>query len=351
MQALNYTSLAVLYYEGMKDYTFNCLGCGKACIKRITPSREMNPPRFCSNECKFKSQVDPMIMQEHACGFCGNKFTRYTPPSLVKRQTVLFCTKSCAVKASRQAKGDHIREILTYTCKGCDKVFEHLERANAKPFEYCTQQCVSKHTAIRGDNAHASLSHMKPDVAASVRKARSQGAIERNTGRPQSTETKQKIAVSCTGIPNAIKGKTFEEFYGPERAQQLVDQHSRKLKEGYASGKIKPNARSKSAPVFRGVQLRSQLEQRAIEFLEQRDGLIFGQTLLYEDSPTFVQWHCIDGKQHTYVPDLHDTVNSVVYEVKPAWCVRKPTDEMQRKMSALVASGQPCAYLTDEDIR
>jgi len=184
-----------------------------------------------------------------------------------------------------------------------------------------------------------------------LREVRAKAATKRNTGRTQAIETKQKIAVSCTGVTNVLKGKTFEAFYGSMRAKELGDEHSRKLKEGYATGRLKPTARSCSAPVLRGVRLRSQLEQSAIEFLEKRDGLVFEQTLLYEDPAVFVQWFDAEGRSHTYVPDLHDIIRNVVYEVKPAWRVNAPTDEMQRKKQAMLNAGHKYQYLTDLDLR
>jgi hypothetical protein len=147
-----------------------------------------------------------------------------------------------------------------------------------------------------------------------------------------------------------LKGKTFVEFYGEERGDALAQQHSEKLKAGFASGKIKPTAHSASAPVFRGVRLRSKLEQSAIEFLEKRDNLTFGADLLYEHPSTFVTWTDQLGIEHTYVPDLLDAKNDIVYEVKPAWKVASPTDEMIRKMDALGAAGHKHAYLTDAEI-
>jgi hypothetical protein len=251
-------------------------------------------------------------------------------------------------------------KLKAFVCEHCGQTFER--RNGKRVYRFCSTSCaqqviapisrgykplmkkwIAEHGEERAIEMMAVYMQKRSDIVS--------GKNNPRHGAELTPETRQKIAVSCTGIPNVLKGKTFEEFYGSDRARQLGTNHSHKLKAGYASGKIKPNVRSGSAPIFRGVQLRSLLEQRVIEFLERRNGLIFGQTLLYEDHKTFVQWHCVDGKQHTYVPDLHDTVNDVVYEVKPAWCVRKPTDEMQRKMAALVASGRSCAYLTDEDLR
>lgn len=50
-------------------------------------------------------------------------------------------------------------------------------------------------------------------------------------------------------------------------------------------------------------------------------------------------------------PDLYDTVNKVVYEVKPDWLISKPSDEMRRKESAartyLSRRGLMFKYISD----
>ena len=164
------------------------------------------------------------------------------------------------------------------------------------------------------------------------------------------TDETKKLLAENSPHSNHAKGKTFVELYGARRACELSQQHSDVLKAGYASGRIKPTARSRSAPTFRGVRLRSRLEQSAIEMLEQRDDLEFGVDLLYEHPSTFVTWTDRYGIDHTYVPDLLDVKNDIVYEVKPAWQVANPTDDMLRKMIALGSTGRKHAYLTDVEI-
>lgn len=250
-------------------------------------------------------------------------------------------------------------KIVEYVCEECGIHFTRLTKPSRKSFRFCTKSCASKHNA-RGQRTYDAIYNRwvlryGEDVAEQMlehnKRRRAEIAIESNTGRSLSSETRDKIAQACAGIPNVLKGRTFEEFYGPEKAEELKRQHSEALKEGFAEGRIKPTAHSSNAPMFRGVRLRSLLEQRAIEFLEKRDGLTFGKTLIYEDHETCVQWQDASGGLHTYLPDLHDLINDIVYEVKPAWKVDMPTDEQRRKMHALIARfGQQCAYLTDREL-
>lgn len=248
-------------------------------------------------------------------------------------------------------------KLRSFVCKTCGASFER--RSGKRVYVFCSRSCAAVQNA-EGQRTYEAIHKRwvtkfgvdEADCRLAANKARRREImVERNVGRVQPRETRNKISASCTGVPNALKGKTFEEFYGHERASELCKLHSQKLKDGYAEGRLFPTARSRSAPVFRGIQLRSLLEQEAIEFLERRDGLVLGETLIHEDKALRVQWIDDAGKQHTYQPDLSDLVNDVVYEVKPAWKVRAPPREMQLKMLALVGSGRRAEYLTDNDMR
>jgi hypothetical protein len=125
--------------------------------------------------------------------------------------------------------------------------------------------------------------------------SKSESATRNNTGKNHSDITKRKISESCQGNKNVLKGRTYLEYYGPDRAKQLSEEHSRKLKEGYASGRIKPSVRTKSAPAYKNVKLRSMLELRVIRFLEESENLCFNDSLFYEHSAAHVTWHDSTG--------------------------------------------------------
>jgi NUMOD3 motif len=249
-------------------------------------------------------------------------------------------------------------KMRSHICQLCKKMFDR--RNGKRIYQFCSRSCAQKQLSP-GNRGHEALLKKWTKafgneiaiekLAIHIQKRSNASAGKQNPrfGITLSPETRAKIASSCTGIPNVVKGKTYKEFYGVERAIELGKQHSNKLKSGFSSGKIKPSAYSKSAPIFRGVQLRSKLEQAAIEFLEKRDGLIFGQSLLYEDVK--VTWHDVRNESHTYIIDLHDVINHIIYEVKPAWKVTNPSDEMSRKsLAAAGLSGLTYRYLTDKDI-
>ncbi len=245
----------------------------------------------------------------------------------------------------------------TFKCNLCEKDFER--GAGKRIYKFCSRFCAAKFNA-QGQRTYEAIFNRWVEKfgeeEAKIRlernkKRRSELALVGNMGRVLSEETKQKISKSCTGISNALKGKTFEEFYGAERGKLLGEQHSKKLKEGFASGRLTSNGRSAYSPIFRGIRLRSKLEQLAIEFLEKRDCLSFGSTLLYEVKAIRFQWIDEFEKSHTYQPDLYDVVNNIIYEVKPAWRVDRPTLEMNFKRDAVVNSGYVFRYLTDRDIK
>ena len=337
----------------MIRYELDCAMCGAHFVKRRSDT--LSAPRFCSNACKFKSMhVDDVELQCNVCHkkFCVKSCMSHDRPC---------CSTKCGAKYAALARGCTLQDLQTFTCKCCGKSFQ--KRTGIRKYEYCSRECSAHSEANKVHNGYEAYfrrlscqydeetARQMLDEHIQKRSYATRGENNSRYGATLSDDTRQKITTSCTGIPNILKGKTCEEFYGPERANVLATQHSEALKRGYAAGRLSPTARSHSAPIFRGVKLRSQLEQAAIEFLERRDGLVFGETLLYEDKSTRVQWTDAEGKGHTYSPDLHDLVNGVVYEVKPAWQSENPSDEVRRKMLALKASGRQCAYLTDKDVR
>ena len=300
--------------------------------------------------------------KEFACVYCGSIFSRYIPPS-DKKGSRDFCSRSCQMK---QAKNKDVPEaersgIKVITCLQCKKDFEKYVKASQPP-KFCSKKCSNKHKMEVGDSAFCGFEKKyqrwiekygkeEADKRYDIFKdKKSKNTIFKNTGQKLSQSTKEKISKSCTGNSNPIKGKTFVEFYGEERANELGKSHSQKLKEGYASGKLKPTARSKSAPTVNGIRLRSQLELTIARYLEKKFSLKLGETLLYEDPVTKVKWTDSSGEHHTYTPDFHDIINNIVYEVKPSWKISSPTDEMNRKMNALKNVYENCVYIGDREI-
>ena len=65
---------------------------------------------------------------------------------------------------------------------------------------------------------------------------------------------------------------------------------------------------------------------------------------------TRTKWFDTKGAEHTYIPDLYDIINKVIYEVKPHWKALSETDEMKRKRLAVESSGLTFRYLTDKEL-
>lgn len=240
--------------------------------------------------------------------------------------------------------------VVTKKCEFCKKYFTKYSRAS-RPARFCNRSCASKHLVKIGKSCYATARVLDAagviDVE-SLKSKRSKIATLRNKNRKLSAETKRRISVSCTGIQNPLKGKTFVEFYGKEKAEKLAREHSAKLKVGFKSGRIKPS-RSKRVQ-YKGTWFRSKLERDVVLYLERKFALSLGTSLLFEPACCTVQWTDSKGIEHTYFPDLYDVKHDVVYEVKPHWLASSPTDEMCRKMRALESRGFVCAYLTDRTI-
>jgi len=242
---------------------------------------------------------------------------------------------------------------VTACCELCGSQFTKYHKGHMPLPRFCNRSCAAKHLSSSGKNGFASASQLPPETRQKIAESRRLSTTRRNTGKRLSGETRKKISESCMGKSNPIKGKTYSEYYGEERATELAESHSRKLKEGFKAGRIKPTARTSSAPTYKGVKLRSMLEQSAIQLLESY-GRRLGEDIFYEDERTRVEWVGHDGASHTYTPDIYDSVSGIVYEVKPAWLVRKPTREMVLKEESAIQQlrlrGMTFSYMTSDDI-
>lgn len=288
------------------------------------------------------------------CSECSDDFVRYVAPG-DKKQVRKYCSRACQMRHQQRLRGN-VRHEIEFNCSWCGIPAKKYLRPSAVP-EFCSKKCAAASMVASGIGcfaSHASRIAAGADLEGLTRESyvKARQTSQRNSGRRLDNSTREAIRTACTGISNVVKGKTFDEFYGADRSLQLRTQHSEALKAGYRSGRLMPPPRKiKGKIVVRnGVKLRSLLEASIIDMLERRDGLRLGETLLYEDVATRVQWFDADGKSHTYIPDLHDVINQRVYEVKPAWRVREPTDVMVRKEIAARSAFVRFDYLTEEDL-
>lgn len=291
------------------------------------------------------------MRHEFVCLQCNIIKTVNVSPSILKKGPRQYCSRSCQMKANFKGSSAGIKQ---FTCLHCGVCFSRYVKSNGIA-QYCSRSCSSKHYASSGLNACSTYDQMidagRHDLIVKVKTAKSQSTRQRNLGKKLSSETREKISKSCKGIVNVLKGKTYIEFYGEARSSELSRQHSERLKEGYRSGRIKPTVRTKYAPSYFGIKLRSKLELKMIMFLEERDNLKFGQTLLYEDERTFTDWIDDSGVKHVYVPDLYDIINNIVYEVKPEWKVLNESREMFLKRCAIERNDKfTFSYLSEKEL-
>lgn len=254
------------------------------------------------------------------CIQCTKIFISATP------NAKLFCSRRCAGIHTAVKNGKTPRVFVSATCEHCKNEFTCMLRANGqqrKKFcnRFCAQQHISQYARsyeYRYQKWVERYGEEKADLLLEdTKRRRSEATTKLNTGTHHSEETKQRLSDS--------------------------------VKQAYVDGKLKSFGGNRRNVVYKGTKLRSKLERAAIQFLEQRDGLELGKTLLYEDASTRVQWRDTAGMSHTYCPDLHDTVNGVIYEVKPMSLVKKDAN-CDLKLRALSRSGFKAAYLTDMDI-
>lgn len=330
----------------MRDVTVNCVTCGKEFTKRVRPNQK--DPLFCSNPCKFKSYEKER--SRFNCLQCGAEFERYVAPGDVRGRRE-FCSRSCQMKHQRAQQGCVPMETITCMCRNCGKEFTYTHKSTHQKKQFCSHQCSTQKLVEEGrcgyigdEEKYARLERVYGEdeakrMIAEMKRKRSEAITgERNPtyGKPRPEEVRRKISETCTGTPNALKGMTYEEFYGPERAEELGREHSEKLREGYASGRITPSPIKRLRIQHRGIWLKSKLELRVIEWIERTKGRELGKDLIYESKDVRVQWTDPEGTVHTYWPDLHDTVDDVVYEVKPRHEVLHPDPILRSKEDAAI---------------
>lgn len=248
-------------------------------------------------------------------------------------------------------------KFISANCKRCGTSFNYRYKASKRSQVFCSRSCSNKE--VKRNRSEKDLlsswtktigSEAADEKLQRLKLSKSESATRNNTGKNHSDITKRKISESCQGNKNVLKGRTYLEYYGLERAKQLSEEHSRKLKEGYASGRIKPSVRTKSAPTYKNVKLRSMLELRVIRFLEESENLCFNDSLFYEHSAAHVTWHDSTGARHTYIPDLYVPSAELVIEVKPQRFVDSPTEEMMKKKDAVLREGYKFEYYTERTI-
>lgn len=101
----------------------------------------------------------------------------------------------------------------------------------------------------------------------------------------------------------------------------------------------------------RGIRLRSKLELKFVLAIEARDGLVLGESLLYEQKDLRVKYVDPDtGKTRSYWPDFYVPSTRKVYEVKHVG--RSKSGVQNAKMAAFLATHPDKTYelLTEREV-
>ena len=314
----------MLTYEGV------CLTCKEPFSRRITPNRaKNNPPKYCCNKCRFVGHTkdDSEKYVELTCKHCGIKFTQYVCKSTKKLH--VYCSANCVAQDKR------ICVDCVFVCKYCGKEFTKFTNPAKRAYCFCSKECRTTYGSESGEFGFCNYNKLferwktkygkevvleKLEAYKSKRSEIVAGENNPRFGAVLSQETKSKIAASCTGVANALKGKTFVEFYGEERGKLLGKQHSEKLREGFKDGRLSCTGscchkRNYLKYIYNDVKIKSSYELAFI-FLFESEGLEFCKDFFYEPVEHRVQYELDDGF-HTYSPDFYCVNNNTVYEVKP----------------------------------
>lgn len=290
------------------------------------------------------------------CILCSKEFSYKKYPSQSYKS---FCSRSCQMKYLKRKQG-YGSEVITSNCMLCNKEFTYVRNFSREYKQHCSLKCSTTTSALNNrsyDDIHKRWIAKYGKVVAdemmeqSIKKRceASKKSNEKNIGKQRTEEVRKKISEACKGIPNILKGKTFVEFYGEERANLLCKQHSDKLKEGYSTGRLTtPFSKAKSNNIiYDGVRLRSKLEYSVIKYMVDECGYEFGKNLLYEPKDIRPAWIDENGVSHTYVPDLYDTICKIVFEIKPKRLVVNEDIEMKLKREAVQNMGYAFLYLSE----
>lgn len=278
----------------MRDYAYNCLTCGKACTKRIKPSQESNPPKYCCNKCKFETSSrlrQVRFEQDVACHQCGKQFRRTVGPK--EKQNKLFCSVGCAGLYARLKNGCEKAEHITQPCEHCGKEFSYKWRQSREKKRFCSRTCAQQVVA--------------PGYTKEQRLAKWIAELGEEAGREKYAEFEKKLYAAVAGPNNAM--------YGKHHTEKTRDQISNNLKEAHETGRIKLNFAGYRGE-YKGIKFRSLLEYSFLCELE-KEGLDITTDVVPEPVDLRVPWFDIDGTSHTYYPDFLVKSKKTVYEVKP----------------------------------
>lgn len=145
-------------------------------------------------------------------------------------------------------------------------------------------------------------------------------------------------------------GKTLEEVHGEELASELRASRSLHAQgtNNPAFGKVYANGGKSVKGYYKGFFFRSLLEYSFMKHLEQR-GLSLQDDVEYE---RFVVPYMLNGRPRTYRIDFFVKPDNTVYEVKPAYVLKRSTTQEPKWDAArelLLQSGIQFRVVTELD--
>lgn len=255
---------------------------------------------------------------------------RNANPALPKKT----CSMKCTGKLAALNRGQKIQELVTFTCTECKKPFTKKKR-NTKSnhtYEFCGRKCSSIAKSRSGAGLATNekryeywLKKYGPKIAQQkvdhLNKCRSEQILKYNAEREYTDELKEKIAegVRNCGFIHPWTDKTLEEAVGPERAAQISGEHSKKLLDGFKSGRLVPvipenGTWGQPQMTSYGFRVRSKNELYFVQRLEEL-GLIWNQDWFYERKEDRVPyWDPVDEQERIYYPDFN--VRGEIIEIK-----------------------------------
>jgi len=240
----------------------------------------------------------------------------------------------CTGKLIALNRGQKIQELVTFICVECKEPFTRKKR-NTKSnhtYEFCTMTCSALYKSRTGAGFGTNekryaywLEKYGPEIAQQkidhLNEVRSKSVTKYNSEREYTDELKEKIAegVRNCGFIHPWDGKTLVEAVGPERAEQLSQQHSEKLLEGFKSGRLVPvvqktGTRGQPQMTSYGFRVRSKNELYFVQRLEEL-GLVWNEDWFYELKEDRVPyWDPVDEQERIYYPDFN--VRGEIVEIK-----------------------------------
>lgn len=152
--------------------------------------------------------------REFICKVCGNKFNS-------RRPNPATCGKSCKMKL--MGKTLKIERKTIGICEWCNKKFEYIPDKRRLIHRFDTQEC--RH-AYRGQyvKTHGNSEEAKKKISESLS---GKSLIDRGFSKEAIESSIDALKVAGKKWNESIKGKTYEEIHGEEKAKEIKQKFSK----------------------------------------------------------------------------------------------------------------------------